>query len=262
MGGQQSKDEFFETRNLGGFQDPFPSSSNLDLVRERDCRKHSFEELYEVQNEIGRGGICRVFRIRKFQDKIGGSSKPALVKRRSLANLIPPSPGRLKKTITSIEQSPRISRPGGRQIEEDEDCGEIEDDGNNLYFALKVINLALVKEDQIEQLENEVSILKRLDHQNIVKAYETFRLRHAKKLMIVMELCTGGDLTSRFPYTEAQCARITRQLLSAIGFMHEHCVMHRDLKLENVMFESPHPEAAIKVIDFGLSARYSPTDHM
>lgn len=69
--------------------------------------------------------------------------------------------------------------------------------GSNLYFALKEINLAMVKEDKIDQLKNEVEILKALDHKNIIKAYETFHSKQTKKLMIVMELCTGGDLVRR-----------------------------------------------------------------
>jgi calcium-dependent protein kinase len=77
--------------------------------------------------------------------------------------------------------------------------------------------------------------------------------------MIVMELCTGGDLYARIPYTEHAAAHVTKQILSAVAYMHDHNVLHRDLKFENVVFESAHPEAPIKVIDFGLSkASYSP----
>ena len=52
----------------------------------------------------------------------------------------------------------------------------------------------MVNEDKIDQLKNEVEILKTLDHKNIIKAYETFFSKQTKTLMIVMELCTGGDL--------------------------------------------------------------------
>ena len=117
----------------------------------------------------------------------------------------------------------------------------------------------MVKEDKIAQLKNEVEILKTLDHQNIIKAYETFNTK--RQIMMIMELCTGGDLHARMPYTEAQVADIVRQMLSAIRYIHARHIVHRDLKLENVMFESTHPEAAIKVIDFGLSKSYSPNSH-
>lgn len=66
-----------------------------------------------------------------------------------------------------------------------------------MYFALKEINLALIAPDKVEQLKQEVSFLKALDHKNILKAYETFH--ENKKLLIVMELLTGGDLVRYMP---------------------------------------------------------------
>lgn len=80
--------------------------------------------------------------------------------------------------------------------------------------------------------------------------------------MIVMELCTGGDLSARFPYTELEVAHITKQILNALSFMHDNNIAHRDLKLENVMFETTASNAYIKVIDFGLSKAYNPSDNI
>jgi len=96
-------------------------------------------------------------------------------------------------------------------------------------------------------------ILKTLDHMNIINAYEVFQAKRSRTLMIVMELCTGGDLYARIPYTEQQAGRIIKQLLSAISYMHDRKIIHRDLKFENIVFESKDPDALIKVIDFGLS---------
>lgn len=92
-----------------------------------------------------------------------------------------------------------------------------------------------------------------MDHMNIIKAYETFQDKTSKKLMIVMELCTGGDLYERMPYSEQQAATITKQILSAVSYMHKRNIVHRDIKMENLLFESKHPSALVKVIDFGLS---------
>ena len=77
-----------------------------------------------------------------------------------------------------------------------------------------------------------------------------------------MELCSGGDLYSREPYTEAASAKIVGKLLSAISYMHSRNITHRDLKFENIMFENKSEEAEIKVIDFGLSKKYSPGSHL
>lgn len=72
-------------------------------------------------------------------------------------------------------------------------------------------------------------------------------------VQIVMELCTGGDLYARLPYTEGEAAHIAKQILSAISYVHARNIVHRDLKFENIIFESKHPASPIKVIDFGLS---------
>ena len=122
----------------------------------------------------------------------------------------------------------------------------------------------------IQELKNEIDILKSLDHPNIVKPMETFNRR--RQMFIIMELCSGGDLYTRDPYSEQQVRRnkyavysnyflpppltlsshfqaaaITGKLLSAISYMHSRNITHRDLKFENIMFESSHPEAEIKV---------------
>jgi Protein kinase domain len=98
-----------------------------------------------------------------------------------------------------------------------------------MYFALKVINLVMVQEDKIAQLKNEVEILKTLDHPNIIKVYESFNTK--RQVMMIMELCTGGDLSSRMPYmdtdTELQVADIMRQILSAIRYIHSRHIVHR-----------------------------------
>ena len=52
-----------------------------------------------------------------------------------------------------------------------------------------------------------------------------------------MELLSGGDLWTRAPYTERQAAAHVSKVLGAVLYLHERGVCHRDLKLENVMFE-------------------------
>mmetsp|Transcript_18327 Transcript_18327/g.24316 ORF Transcript_18327/g.24316 Transcript_18327/m.24316 type:complete len:540 (-) Transcript_18327:290-1909(-) len=123
-------------------------------------------------------------------------------------------------------------------------------------YAMKSIRLGFVTDEFLDELRNEIAVLKTIDHPNIVKAYEVFESK--KNLYIVMELCSGGDLYSRNPYSERDAAKYTAMLLSAISFLHEHGVVHRDLKFENIMFENTSPDAVIKVIDFGLSKKFLP----
>lgn len=108
--------------------------------------------------------------------------------------------------------------------------------------------------DRLEELNNEVGVLRSLDHPNIVKAYEIYYGK--RNIHIVMEICNGGDLYSRRPYSEKESARIVQKLLSAVHYLHEKRIVHRDLKFENIMFENTSESAEVKLIDFGLSKKF------
>lgn len=94
---------------------------------------------------------------------------------------------------------------------------------SGMHYALKSIHVQLLKDDSfVEELKNEIAILKTLDHPHIVRVMETFH--HDGALYVVMELCSGGDLYTRDPYNEQDCARITSNILSAVSYMHDHGV--------------------------------------
>lgn len=77
-----------------------------------------------------------------------------------------------------------------------------------------------------------------------------------------MEYCEGGSLLDRMndlirkdlAFTTDQAAEITRQIVSGLHYAHSNKIVHRDIKLENVLFVSNDPmDLRIKIIDFGLS---------
>jgi calcium-dependent protein kinase len=106
-----------------------------------------------------------------------------------------------------------------------------------------------------------VDVLKSLDHPGIVRAFETFELDY--RLAIVMELCRGGDLSTRRPYSERQVAIIIRQVLSAVSYLHHRNCVHRDLKIENILFQSEDPQDfRVKIIDFGLSVTLTQSESL
>lgn len=129
------------------------------------------------------------------------------------------------------------------------------------YYALKSIHLERCQsKDFIEELKNEVDILKRLDHPNIVRAIETFDYKG--RLFLLLELCQGGDLYSRDPYTEKDAKHIVNCLLSAVSYMHSKGIVHRDLKFENICFADTSNISEVRIIDFGLSQKFAANEHL
>ncbi len=107
-------------------------------------------------------------------------------------------------------------------------------------------------------LEQELEILSALDHPNIIKFFEFYQ--DNVYFHIIMELCTGQELFSYVLSTkiheEEKIMEIVFKIVSAIHYSHIEGVIHRDLKLENIMFENNNLYAQIKIIDWGLSAKY------
>ena len=121
-------------------------------------------------------------------------------------------------------------------------------------YALKIISKSAVDDVFIREMRNEISILRTLDHPNIVRVFDVFESK--REMYLVMEYCSGGDLYSKAPYSEAQAAMILTKILSAVAYMHKMKVIHRDLKPDNCIFESTADNAEPKIIDFGLSKQY------
>jgi calcium-dependent protein kinase len=91
---------------------------------------------------------------------------------------------------------------------------------------------------------------------SLYEAYD--RKRH---IYLIMDYCRGGDLSERERFTEEQAATIVYKLLDAVSYLHKRNVVHRDLKLENIMFDKEGPDADAKIIDFGLATRYLSDNH-
>ncbi|KAK2197642.1 bifunctional EF-hand domain/Protein kinase domain/Protein kinase-like domain superfamily/EF-Hand 1 [Babesia duncani] len=123
-------------------------------------------------------------------------------------------------------------------------------------YAVKVISKKSIKNKaDHDSLLREVQVLKSLDHPNIMKIFEFFE--DEKYYYFVTELYMGGELfdeiVSRKRFSEHDAARIIKQVLSGINYMHRQNIVHRDLKPENLILETKSPNANIRIIDFGLS---------
>eukprot|EP01102_Stenamoeba_stenopodia_P004252 TRINITY_DN14582_c0_g1_i1.p1 TRINITY_DN14582_c0_g1~~TRINITY_DN14582_c0_g1_i1.p1 ORF type:complete len:593 (+),score=98.55 TRINITY_DN14582_c0_g1_i1:315-2093(+) len=113
---------------------------------------------------------------------------------------------------------------------------------------------AFVRSKELEALQQEMSILRRLRHENIVRYYGTSR--EGCKLNIFLEYVPGGSLHSiiqKFgPLNEDLVSVYTRQILSGLHYLHRHNVIHRDIKGANVLVDD---KGKVKLADFGASKR-------
>ena len=117
--------------------------------------------------------------------------------------------------------------------------------------AMKQITKAKITD--MGKFQTEIKILSMLDHPNIVRLFEV--IEDDKYYNLLEELCTGGELLTRVQSSqlkEKDIARIFNQIMSGVAYIHGMGIVHRDLKLENILFSSEDPMSPIKIIDFGF----------
>lgn len=132
---------------------------------------------------------------------------------------------------------------------------------SNKKYACK--NIPVLRSNIQEQIrvKREVDILSSItciNHPNLISLEEVFE--DESHVYIVMELCNGGSLSDRLRYegslTEKEAAIAIKDIMMAIEACHKVGIVHRDLKLNNVMYHTCHENSKLKLIDFGVSAYY------
>ncbi|KAJ8370143.1 hypothetical protein SKAU_G00101710 [Synaphobranchus kaupii] len=103
--------------------------------------------------------------------------------------------------------------------------------------------------------KNEILILRMLSHPNILQLMDTYETR--KEYFIIQEIATGGDLfdwiLDQGSYTERDAANVIRQVLEAVAYLHSLNIVHRNLKLENLMYYTENNQSKVVLRDFYLS---------
>nr|XP_061795951.1 serine/threonine-protein kinase 33-like [Nerophis lumbriciformis] len=128
-------------------------------------------------------------------------------------------------------------------------------------WAIKTVCKAEPGSNKIKMLEQEIKILKQVDHPHILRLEEIYET--AQMTYLITELCVGGELKQvlkqkRF-FPEEEARHIIGCLADAITYLHKKKIMHRDLKLENILVKNSlddyNGKLDIKVADFGLSVK-------
>ena len=142
--------------------------------------------------------------------------------------------------------------------------------GHSQLYATKKIPKAMADAPKTQKyFHNEIKILKGLDHKNIMKLIEVKQSND--NYYLVCELCNGGSLNEcldkyrkmyRKPFSEEIVQYLMRQIVDAIKYIHGKHIIHRDLKLDNILMNYDNEKdkdnlnlfgAQVKIIDFGFA---------
>ena len=125
----------------------------------------------------------------------------------------------------------------------------------NEIVAIKILEKKKLKENDKIRLNREIKILKKVRHRNIVNLYNVINSKNS--IYLIMEYIKGTELFSyvndKKRLNEAEACHYYQQIISGIEYLEKLKIVHRDIKLENIIIED---NKNVKIIDFGLSNIY------
>ncbi|KAI5304964.1 hypothetical protein KEM56_005605 [Ascosphaera pollenicola] len=125
--------------------------------------------------------------------------------------------------------------------------------------------LELGSNDQLYLIRQEIAIMKKLQHHNLVSLFEVLDDPTEDSLYMVMELCKQGVVMKvglgiqAEPYDDERCRHCFRDLLLGVEYLHAQGIAHRDIKPDNCLLTSG---GVLKVVDFGVSEMFEKDEEM
>lgn len=126
-------------------------------------------------------------------------------------------------------------------------------------YAVKIVTKSKLTREDTVALQDEIAILRELNHPHIIKLHEVFD--ESSYYFLVTEILSGGELFDRIVtktfYNEKEARDVCKTLFEAMKYCHDRNVAHRDLKPENLLLMSRHNDMKIKIADFGFAKKVS-----
>jgi len=134
----------------------------------------------------------------------------------------------------------------------------VKDKQTDRCYAAKHIRIR--KPEQKEKVVEEINLLKKFSNPHIIRFIEAFE--SPGEVILIMEYLDGGELFERvagedFNLTESDCCQFMKQICRGVSYLHDHNIVHLDLKPENVVC-TQRDNTQVKIIDFGTAKQLGP----